>query len=284
MASTNIPYNKARFLGTHNSYCNDSPASIATNKFKKMVLNQHKSIIEQLDAGIRVLDIEVHKHPFLNDLIVTHGPPDLGLLTGYTKFADILNVVKMWLEEHLQKSPDEYDKILTFVINPQKNVQNKKWYNDTVLKYFQNVGLDQYVYSYNEQRKDEDHWPLLKDMLDVGRPLMVFGLKGHVDFVNYQNYYRNDTDKILPTWDAKTIEDLDPSKLVLYPKPGNKIFLMYALCSLRDIDAYPYLFGGNPIQAKQVNRLKVIEPLVDACNEVLKEYNQMVNWIWIDFF
>ena len=54
-------YNQILFPGTHNSYCNlNNSSPKPAPSFKPEILNQQWSITEQLDKGIRVLDIELN--------------------------------------------------------------------------------------------------------------------------------------------------------------------------------------------------------------------------------
>ena len=285
-------YNQVTFLGTHNSFCNGCTSEENKDSqipYKECVLNQRLSIKEQLESGVNMLDIEIHagNDKKKNNLIVCHGPTYVSKWAGRSSLEHILKCI---VRDFCEKNDSN---ILTLYINLQGKLRQKDWANGSVKKAFRESGLDDYVYSYNEERSVEDTWPTIGEMLDDKKPVMVFGLVGKQNFKGYTNrFFRRNkkgeigTNQSLIGWKAATPEDLSVRNLDIPLETGgsNRLFLLNAYASPRKIKFLPYLFGGNPEIAHTVNETVVTPLLVAAQHQLDQNGGQRVNWVWVDFF
>jgi hypothetical protein len=324
-------YNQVTFAGTHNSFSNNSSKTEAQFPYQYWVLNHTLSITEQLNTGIRVLDIDIYPEGWfriaqdeqfrlarewgldrielgnnielfneylerifdkvnanqnlLGDIreeaiAVYHGVP----LFGRTSFTTLLTKIKEWVE----KNPGE---VVSINLTRERGMedtddeQQKALLNDKIKSFFVASGLDEWVSSYNIEREPDDAWPTLQEMIDAGKPVMVFGLLSAQQFNRYDNYYHpEDGGEPKEAWGAKSVDDLSPTRLHVPIKPGScRLFLDNNFCSRRWVIDFPYLFAGNLWQAKEANRYELVKALATACESKLDE-GQIVNWIWVDFF
>jgi hypothetical protein len=310
--TTTKTYNKILFPGTHNSYCNlNNSSPKPASSFKSEILNQQWSITEQLDKGIRVLDIELNsvtKCPSITKnctFIVSHGSQDEVeyLHLGYSFLDDILMDIKNWHN----KSSNSFNPI-TIILNKQ----DSKIQNQDIYKIFNQTKTDQLVYLYDTIVTSEfNKWPTINQMQEVNKPLMIFGLNTERKVIHYQNWYItsscNQYNKqhnipmpypnphskkqicINQGWDGINPNNFSPDKLVITDintcKTSGCLFILNVLCSPRNIlENFPFIFGGNPHTQPQVNTIDIILNLTIAANKLLSKNNQQVNWIQVDFF
>lgn len=87
-----LPLQQQQWLGAHNAY-----------NHKGIFKNQMWDITRQLQAGVRVLELDLHRRPFSSKPRVCHGT-GLGdcLLNpfGVRDYQDILNEIKAWSDQH----------------------------------------------------------------------------------------------------------------------------------------------------------------------------------------
>jgi len=93
-----LPWTDAMWVGTHNSFNTiaNSPPSLSNTDS-----NQHLSLIDQLDLGIRGIEIDVHW--FLNRAVVCHARPPSEQNVGCTTERDLeaeLQPVADWVKAH----------------------------------------------------------------------------------------------------------------------------------------------------------------------------------------
>src|SRR3954451_7808628 len=93
-----LPWTDAMWVGTHNSFNTiaNSPPSVSNTDS-----NQHISLVDQLDLGIRGIEIDVHW--MLNRAVVCHGRPPSELNIGCTTERDLeaeLQPVADWVGAH----------------------------------------------------------------------------------------------------------------------------------------------------------------------------------------
>ena len=93
-----LPWTDAMWVGTHNSFNTiaNSPPSLSNTDS-----NQHLSLVNQLDLGIRGIEIDVHW--LLNRAVVCHGRPPSELNAGCTTERDLeaeLTPVAEWVQAH----------------------------------------------------------------------------------------------------------------------------------------------------------------------------------------
>lgn len=269
-----LRYNEVTFIGTHNSYCNNSLTGVYDVCYSETVLNQHCSLQEQFQLGVRVFDIEVRKFPGIDGFIICHTSPWICWFFGKSDLTKLLCEIKNLAIEF----PSE---IITVLINSQYEVDDYDWYNTQIKNSCTESGLNDYIYDYNDTRKPDDSWPKLKDIIESKKNVMMLGLKGKQDFKDYYNYFQKSDGKVKKGWEAKHADDLSPDNLIIHHKSGaNRLFFMY--CKYSD-GKWPYLWGGNPDCAKQANKKQTALPLAQKCNNSLSSEAQRVNCIWYDF-
>jgi hypothetical protein len=316
--SYNIPenttYNKIIFPGTHNSYSNlYNPTLPPVPSYKKFILNQQWSIKDQLNKGIRVLDIELNsifpptkcpnspKQKNKNcTFIVSHGTAQeaIELKLGYSFLDDIFLEIKEWIS-----SPSASFSPLTLILNKQDtHIKNKD-----ILDIFHKTNLSSYVYLYDtEITPDFKDWPTIRDMKKQKKPLMVFGINKEHRMLQYQNWFINSkcdayndrhnsptiwrnpsTNKTIcidQGWDGAQLENFYTNHLIIPNTPKNQLFVLNILLSPRDLHNFPFIFGGNPLTQPKANNYHILYNLTKKANQILAKNNQQVNWILVDFF
>ena len=290
-------YNEIVFVGTHNSFAH-APL------FKDCVANQKLNITEQLDAGVRMLDLEIHVDSvFEKTLTVCHGSSLFSSYTGKVPLSTLLKEIAVWHEQH----PDV---LLTLYMNMEGMLDQFGWANAAIIHHFIEAQLIEKVYSFNDKRTESDPWPLVETMLAAKKPIMVFGLNGVCNFKKNENYFVQvpeewagedwvlDHFEVKQAWRAKTELDLQPDKMVLpfaascthkwivstSPEAKhhfkNKIFCLNVFASPRNWSDRPFLFGGNPHTAARVNSHCIV-PLMKT---LVSKFSVFPNWVWVDFF
>jgi hypothetical protein len=286
-------YNELVFVGTHNSFA-------FAPHFKDCVANQHLNIAQQLDAGVRMLDFEIHVDNILErTLTVCHGTSLFSCYTGKISLLALLEQVKTWHEQNPET-------LLTLYMNMEGILDQFSWANAAIIQHFVDAQLIDQVFSFNDQRTENDPWPLVETMLEQKRTIMVFGLNGKCDFKKNENYFvqvpeewieDEENCQVNPAWRAENITDLLPEKMVL-PFPSisrkwisstcpevkhhfqNKIFCLNVFASPRTWSDRPFLFGGNPHTAARVNTQCPV-PLMKS---LVSKFSVFPNWVWVDFF
>ena len=88
------PLGKATFLTTHNSYNSDAYSNLGSYYDP----NQKYSLVDQLDMGIRSLELDVHNYN--GDLLLCHGQSShTGCSTFDRRFEDGIKEVSTWLKQ-----------------------------------------------------------------------------------------------------------------------------------------------------------------------------------------
>jgi hypothetical protein len=322
---TSPKYNKIIYPGTHNSYSNlYNPTPLPAPTYKDFILNQQWSIKDQLDKGIRVLDLELNsifpptKCPARSSnlkninctFLVSHGTAEeaINFDLGYSFLDDIFFEIKDWLLDKHLVYPKQYP--ITIILNKQDTHIK----NEDIQSIFKKTGLDSYVYFYDTEITStpyfENNWPTIGEMKTAKKPLMIFGMNEEHRMLRYQNWFitpncnaynsrhnkplhwknpfTNNTICIDQGWDGSELENFNPSKLVI-PDVSlyinqSELFALSILFSPRDFSDYPFYFGGNPILQAKVNQYNILYNLTKKANEILAKNNQQVNWILVDFF
>ncbi|KAJ1680422.1 hypothetical protein EV182_000002 [Spiromyces aspiralis] len=162
------PYNRVSFPATHNSY------AYATNN---IAANQEKSIRQQLDGGIRVFMLDIHRkdrNTIPASVNIRRKRDDssdpsgislchtLCLLLYDGPLADeLLN-----FRQYLDANPHE---VLTIFFE-----NNDSFTPEQIAADFSSVGLDKYVYAPSKTSNGTITWPTLRDMIDQNKRLFVF--------------------------------------------------------------------------------------------------------------
>lgn len=144
-------YSNVSYIGTHDSAFVGKPGDPR--------INQDKTVTQQLDAGIRFLQAQVHD--FLGELRMCHT--ECVLLDAGT-LQDYLAEVKDWMDGHV-------DEVVTMLL-----VNG----DDSLVSDFADVfaasGIDDlaFVPATSPQPLGIDDWPTLADILDSGKRLVTF--------------------------------------------------------------------------------------------------------------
>ncbi|KAJ9092569.1 hypothetical protein QFC21_006800 [Naganishia friedmannii] len=140
-------FGNVTFLGTHNSYAVG----------KEVADNQGWNVTEQLNDGIRLLQVQTH---LLNrEINLCHSSCSLqssGPLSNY------LSTLSTWLAAN----PTE---IVTLLITNPESIPPSTFGQDFVA-----AGLDKLAYSPASTATSRDEWPTLGAMIDQGKRLVVF--------------------------------------------------------------------------------------------------------------
>jgi len=141
-------YGNVSFVGAHDSY------AVGTNN---LATNQDHNITQQLNDGIRMLQMQVHN----NNGVIQLCHTSCALYNGGT-LADYLSLVKTWLDAN----PDE---VLSLLIVNSDNFAASAF--DTV---FKTAGLDVMSYAPPSTPVAASAWPTLGSMIDSGKRLVTF--------------------------------------------------------------------------------------------------------------
>lgn len=271
-----VPYNDVTFLGTHNAGANISPNSLADFEFSESNANQYLSLIEQLDAGVRMLDIDLEKGVigFKKRLAIVHGT----YILGWTDATKAFTELRKWIEAH----PDQ---IVT--INFSNKMGFDGSFNEDIKNLFIETDFDQYVYSYNQNRQTNDPWPTLNEMINMGKTVMIMGLDQASWYHDNQNFFYDDERVIKNGWKAKMHKDLAPTQLLTDAKLSeeNRLFVYNGQVSRRKFpDDTPYLTAANPIQSREANTYEHTYNIAEEIEIRIRDDNQVVNFIIVDYF
>jgi len=158
-----LQFNQFLFPGSHNAGTGQSDGF-----FKCAFKNHDLSITEQLDFGIRYFDIDTILSSGLSGcegLEAGHGAnPELGLYQCYGKVEDLLNEVKVWMDEHRSEVI-----ILNFggiefkeaTVPALVDVIKKKFESDTGVRL-------------NTDYKTTGNWPTLQSAVEKDARVFVF--------------------------------------------------------------------------------------------------------------
>ncbi|KAI0019269.1 PLC-like phosphodiesterase [Xylariomycetidae sp. FL0641] len=140
------PYSNVSFVGAHNSaFVGVLPTQ-----------NQLTSVADQLDDGIRFLEVQTHDKDGTVELCHTScAEEDAGSLE------DFLATVKSFVDGHA-------DDVVTLLITNGDDIDINK-FGDL----FASTGLDQYVFTPDSQLALAD-WPTLEDMLSSNQRVVVW--------------------------------------------------------------------------------------------------------------
>lgn len=166
-------YDQVSYATTHNAHA-------IQGDFSDLSANQDLSIKQQLDLGIRCLNIKSYWTDDSNcgpeGHYLYHGFPSLGC----TPLADLLTDVRKWLDNN------RYE-VLSITIEPGSSLAQLN-------QSFSDAGLTKWMY----QHSAGTIWPSLKTMIETGKRLVVFTNKGSAneDYNGFNSYwdYTFDTD------------------------------------------------------------------------------------------
>ncbi|KAF8516720.1 PLC-like phosphodiesterase [Hysterangium stoloniferum] len=147
-------YGSVTFVGAHDSY------AIGTD----LASNQDQTITQQLNDGIRLLQVQAHQQS--NSIELCHTSC---FLKDGGSFAAYLKTVKTWVDAH----PNE---VLTILIVNSDNLPPTQWQ-----AVYQSTGMDTVSFSPASASLTKDAWPTLGEMIDSGKRVVTF-LDNQADF------------------------------------------------------------------------------------------------------
>ncbi|KAF9269993.1 PLC-like phosphodiesterase [Marasmius fiardii PR-910] len=142
-------YGNVTFVGAHNSY--------AVGPVSNLLVNQDQNVTQQLNDGIRMLQMQAHS----NNGVITLCHTSCGLFNGGT-LEDYLKQVRTWLDSN----PNE---VLTLLIVNIDNLKATEY--DAV---FKSAGLDTLSYAPDSSPLTASAWPTLGSLIDQKRRLLTF--------------------------------------------------------------------------------------------------------------
>ncbi|KAF8203003.1 PLC-like phosphodiesterase [Pholiota molesta] len=175
-------YGNVTFVGAHDSY------AIGVNN---IATNQDQTITQQLNDGIRMLQMQAHNQSGVIELCHT----SCSLFDGGS-LQDYLTTVKQWLDAN----PNE---VLTLLIVNIDNLSPSNY--DTV---FKAVGLDTVSYAPPNSPVPHTGWPTLGSLIDSGKRLLTF-LDNGADFTavpylldEFTNIWESEFDVVDPSFNC----------------------------------------------------------------------------------
>ncbi|KZT30873.1 PLC-like phosphodiesterase [Neolentinus lepideus HHB14362 ss-1] len=141
-------YGNVTFVGAHDSY------AVGTNN---LAANQDYNITQQLNDGIRMLQMQAHNNGGVIQLCHT----SCSLYNGGT-LQDYLTTVKAWMDSN----PND---IVSLLIVNSDDLSPSQY--DAV---FKAVGLDNMSYTPESSAVTQSSWPTLGSMIDSGKRLVTF--------------------------------------------------------------------------------------------------------------
>jgi len=164
----NLRYNSVAYATTHNAH-----ASLVYG-FSTLSANQFLSATEQLNAGVRCLNIKTYYTDDSNcgslGHYLYHGFPTLGCI----KVIDFLTEVKTWLDDN----PHE---LVTFTIEGSSSLSHLQ-------NSFSAAGFDSLMYQHTSITDD---WPTLKEMIISDKRVVVFTSRGSTNssYTGFHDYW-----------------------------------------------------------------------------------------------
>ncbi|KAJ1833228.1 hypothetical protein LPJ73_007916 [Coemansia sp. RSA 2703] len=255
----NRHYDKVSFACTHNAYSYEPPQAIG-------VINQERTIGQQLDDGVRAFMLDIVRPPLgsKSNMHLCHGSCSL---IDKGPFEDGLVIFK----DFLDRNPHD---VVTFII---ENVSG--FSAEDVGAKFASVGIDKYAYVHNSK------WPTLGEMIAKNKRLVVFlDDKADTSKVPY----------ILPEWDyviETPFANISPvSKFPCNqdrPRDGKPrdLLVMNHFAYNRLTVAGSHIdtpLTPEQVQERGYNSLKSLQQNVDTCRQVWKD--RIPNFVTLDFY
>jgi hypothetical protein len=128
------------------------------------------SVPEQLDAGAHLLGIEIHRHPYLKEVIISNGEPVNWLKNGHTSLSRAFTQIKSWVDANPET-------VITLSLEIKDKFPGRWDMRDLIREKLTKSGLGEKIFSDNSQRQPGDKWPSQQELIDAGRTVMIFGFQ-----------------------------------------------------------------------------------------------------------
>lgn len=238
-------YNAVAYPSTHNSN-SYSPV------FHDLVANQETNITQQLNDGIRCLNIDIAllvNDPYCSDsgIYVIHAYPSLGC----EPLSKVLGEIQLFMEQH----PRE---VLTITFEDVDDV------NATQLRTaFEQANLLEYTY-----RSSTIDWLSLGEMINTRQRLVVFA---NIDDIESFEGFHDNWEHIFDTpYSADSRDDF--SCVLNRGESTHPLFLVnHFITVLSPRKDSAYLANANPF-------------LLDRLRQCQSEQNHIPNFVYVDFY
>ncbi|KAI3625450.1 hypothetical protein CBS9595_000811 [Malassezia furfur] len=250
-------FSNVTFIGAHDSY--------AVGPTTRFGANQELTVKDQLDSGIRALQIQGHKSS--NDgsgISLCHT--SCTILNGGT-LENYLSNVTDWVKAN----PN--DVISIFIAN-NDNLPATQWD-----KGFTSSGLKSYTYAPGGQKLAKKNWPTLQEMISKNQRVVVFmDYETDVSNVKYilpefKNVWENPYDQI------KTPFNCTPDRI-----DGSASSMMYLTNHF--LDEEKQLFGQtfSTPNVDQLNTTNSADSVLQDMNNCAQEHGSYPTFVLVDFF
>ncbi|EPQ60366.1 PLC-like phosphodiesterase [Gloeophyllum trabeum ATCC 11539] len=245
-------YGNVTFVGAHDSY------AVGTNN---LAANQDYNITQQLNDGIRMLQMQAHNNGGTIQLCHT----SCSLYNGGT-LQDYLTTVKTWLDAN----PND---VLSLLIVNSDDLPPSQY--DAV---FKTVGLDTMSYTPASSPITQSSWPTLGSMIDSGKRLVTF-MDASADFTAVPYII----DEFTNIWEtAYDVTDTTFNCEVNRSK-GDTSTEMYLINHFLD-----QLVLGNPVpdvgNAASTNAVSGVGSLGQQVATCAAQYGRNPNFMLVDFY
>lgn len=246
-------FGNVTFVGAHDSY------AVST---VNLAANQDRNVTQQLDDGIRMLQLQAHNQSGVIELCHT----SCGLLDGGS-LQTYLTSVKSWL----QANPDNVVSLL--IVNSYDNIAPASY--DTV---FKAAGLDTMAYKPPSGTLAATAWPTLWSLISDGTPLVVF-LTTEADFQAVP-YLIDEFSNIWETAYDVTSTDFD---CAVNRTSGDTNTQMYLINHFLD-DNLVGILVPDKSAAPQTNAVSGTGSLGAQVSLCAAEYGRNPNFMLVDFY
>lgn len=231
-------YDEVAYLTTHNAF--------AASESGFSLPNQHLSITNQLELGVRALMIDLYD--VSGTVTVYHGTS----FTGSSSFVSNLNEIKTFLDLH----PNE---IVTIILESYVTP-------DAIEADLTTVGLMSYLFE-----KGTAPWPTLQEMIDAGTRLVIFSDKNDASPSQGWHHY---------LWDMAVETKFSYGHVSEFDCVLNRGDIVNDLFILNHFVTDSVYGIGVESQAEIANA----NPLfIDRCNECETMHSKFPNFLTVDF-
>lgn len=266
LALCDRPYDEVAFPGTHNSFSN------LAQGYTSAVANHYTSISDQLERGIRVINIDVHG----TSPTVCHSSAALrgtGCALGARTLEEVLYEISDWT------CSNPYE-VLTLTF--ESHVEWKALWS-----VFESTGVEALTYVHDA---DQTGWPTLREMIVSGRRIVVFVENKSEDSLPAPEFAWTQLAHAQvaggPGYGADSVEQLMNETRCDFADPNRPFFLLEHFANDRSDPRW--LSGGNPDIAEEANSYNNLSRRVFECLDAWTRLHQgakkgTINFVSLDF-
>lgn len=252
-------YSNVTYIGTHDSYAVGSTSSLSSN--------QELTVKDQLQSGIRALQIQGHKD--------SDGGSGSGISLCHTScklqnggtLEQYLSNVTDWVKSN----PN--DVISIFIAN-NDNLPASQWD-----KGFSSSGLRDYVYSPGTEKLSKKDWPTLQDMINKKQRVVVYmDYKANTNQVKYiLPEYKN-------VWEDPYDQKKTPFNCTADRFDGDSDQMMYLHNHF--LDKEKNIFGKSfpTPDVDQIDSTNSVNTILSNTGKCAKQHGNYPTFVLVDFF